>query len=317
MPLDEDVKQVLAVLAPPDAPDLADLGVAEARQMMGATSALNANPEPVERVENREIPGPGGAIPIRIYTPEGEGPLPILVYFHGGGWVLCNLDTHDGTARRLCNHARCIVVSVDYRLAPEHPFPAPLEDCYAATQWTAENAASLGGDPTRLAIGGDSAGGNLTAATALLARDRGGPALVHQLMIYPVIDARCETPSFEENKEGYFLSARAMRWFWGHYLENPRDGERPEASPIRAEDLAGLPPATVLTAEFDPLRDEGEAYAERLSKAGVAADLVRYDGVIHGFFGMHDLLPKARAAADRAARNLQRAFASAKRAGIS
>lgn len=308
MPLDEDVRQILAVLAPPGAPDLGDLSVEDARQAMAATAALSANPEPVAKVENRTISGPAGEIPVRIYTPEGEGPLPVLVFFHGGGWVLCGLDTHDGTARRLCNHAHCIVISVDYRLAPEHPFPAPLDDCYAATCWAAENAPALGGDPTRLAVGGDSAGGNLAAAVALMTRDRGGPVLAHQLMVYPVIDARCETQSFEDNKEGYFLSAQSMRWFWGHYLGDTGDGANPYASPIRAEDLSDLPPATVLTAEYDPLRDEGEAYAERLKAAGVECDLVRYDGVVHGFFGMHDVLPKAQRAVDRAAQNLRRAF---------
>jgi len=317
MPLDEDVRQILSVLSPPDAPDLASLTVENARLAMGATAALNANPEPVAKVENRTIPGPDAPIPVRIYTPEvtksaaTNGPLPVLMFFHGGGWVLCNLDTHDGTARRLANHASCIVVSVDYRLAPENPFPAPLDDCCAATYWASENAQSLGGDPKRLAVSGDSAGGNLAAAAAMRLRDERGPKLLHQLLIYPAVDVTCATPSFEENREGYFLTSHAMRWFWGHYEGTPEDHKNPYFNPICSENLADLPEATVLTAEFDPLRDEGEAYAHRLLEAGTPCDLVRYDGVIHGFFGMHDVLPKARDAVDRAAGNLRRAFQTA------
>ena len=314
MPLDEDVRKILSVLAPPNAPDLSALSVEDARLAMGATAALNANPDPVAKVQNRTIPGPGGAIPVRIYTPETpEGPtnpepLPVLMFFHGGGWVLCNLDTHDGTARRLANHASCIVISVDYRLAPEHPFPAPLDDCCAATYWASENAGDLGGDPTRLAVSGDSAGGNLAAATALRLRDEGGPKLRHQLLIYPAVDAGCDAASFTENGSGYFLSADAMRWFWDHYEGAPADRANPYFAPTCSENLAGLPDATVLTAEFDPLRDEGEAYGRQLIAAGNSCDLVRYDGVIHGFFAMHDLLPKARQAVERAAGNLRAAF---------
>jgi acetyl esterase len=308
MPLDEDVRQILSVLSPPDTPDLAALTVESARLAMGATSALNANPEPVAKVKNRTIPGPVAPIPVRIYTPDVAGPLPVLMFFHGGGWVLCNLDTHDGTARRLANHAGCIVISVDYRLAPENPFPAPLDDCCAATRWAATNAATLGGDPSRLAVSGDSAGGNLAAATALRLRDEDGPRLLHQLLIYPAVDSRCATPSFEENRTGYFLTADAMRWFWGHYQGSPADQNNPYFAPICSQNLADLPAATVLTAEFDPLRDEGEAFAHKLIEAGIPCDLMRYDGVIHGFFGMHDMLPKARQAVERASQNLRAAF---------
>ena len=308
MPLDEDVRQILEVLDPPDAPLLADQTVDAARLAMAATSALNANPEPVALVENRTIPGPAGEIPVRIYTPEGTGPLPILLFFHGGGWVLCNLDTHDGVARRLANHAQCIVISVDYRLAPEHPFPLPLDDCCAATRWAATEATSFGGDPTRLAVAGDSAGGNLAAATALRLRDEDGPRICHQLLIYPALDAQCATASFVENQTGYFLTADAMRWFWGLYLGEDGDSRDPYASPSRSNNLSGVPPATIFTAEFDPLRDEGEAYAEKLEGFGVRCDLKRYPGIIHGFFQMHDLLPKARQAVEHACQNLREAF---------
>jgi acetyl esterase len=247
---------------------------------------------------------------VRIYWPSETPGLPILVYFHGGGWVLCNLDTHDETCRSLAKQASCIVVSVDYRLAPEHRFPAAVEDCHAATKWVAENARSLGGDASRLAIGGDSAGGNLTASVALLARERGGPSLAHQLMIYPVTDARFDTQSYRDNGEGMFLTTNAMRWFWEQYLPTPADGANPHASPLRAEDLRGLPPATVITAEMDPLRDEGEAYGRRLGEAGVPVEVRRYDGVIHGFFGMTLVLEKARDATSYAANRLRESFAA-------
>jgi acetyl esterase len=241
--------------------------------------------EPVAQVENRTIPGPAGDMPVRIYAPAGSGPFPVLVFFHGGGWVICDLDTHDGHCRSLCNGAGCVVVSVDYRLAPEHKFPAAPEDCYAATQWVAAHAAEINGDPARLAIGGDSAGGNLTAVVAQMARDQRGPALLFQLLIYPATDFTFTGPSLTENADGYFLTAEDMRWFSGYYLRDPADRTNPLASPLLAADLSNLPPALVITAEFDPLRDEGEAYGQRLKQAGVPTSISRYPGMIHGFFG--------------------------------
>jgi acetyl esterase len=234
--------------------------------------------------------------------------LPLLVFFHGGGFVIGDIDTHDATCRGLAKAAHCIVVSVDYRLAPEHPFPAAPEDCYAATVWVADNAASLGGDGARLAVGGDSAGGNLAAVVALMARDRGGPALTHQLLIYPVIDHNFDTASYVENGRGYLLSREMMMWFWGLYLEDAGDGSKPYASPIRAEDLSGLAAATIISAEFDPLRDEGEAYARRLGDADVAVTARRYDGMVHGFFAMTAVLDRAREAVAFAAAELRRAW---------
>jgi acetyl esterase len=308
MPLDEEMKQVLDLIAPPGAPALTDLSVEQARANMGALMVAPPTPEPVGRVENRTFPGPGGRIAVRIYTPAGAGPHPVLVYFHGGGWVLCNLDTHDGTCRSLCNQGGCVVVSVDYRLAPEHKFPAGLEDCWAATRWVVENAAELGVDPSRVAVGGDSAGGNLTASVTLVARDRGVPRLVHQLLVYPVTDARFDTASYRDNAEGFFLTRDAMKWFWNHYLGSEAEAENPYASPLRARDLSGLPPATVITAEFDPLRDEGERYGGRLREAGVPTRIERYDGLIHGFFGMGVMLAKARAAVVMAAGELRTSF---------
>jgi acetyl esterase len=262
----------------------------------------------VARVENRTVPGPDGEIPVRIYWPRVAQSGGVLVFFHGGGWVLCDLDSHDGTCRALTDGAGCITVSVDYRLAPEYRFPAAPEDCFAATRWVAANARALGADPARVAIGGDSAGGNLTAAVALMARERGGPELVHQLMVYPVTDMAFQTASMKENAEGYMLTADSMVWFRDQYLAQARDARDPLASPLLAKDLSGLPAATVITAEFDPLRDEGEAYGARLRQAGVATDVRRYDGVIHGFFGMAELLPQARTAIGQACANLRKAF---------
>lgn len=309
MPLDEDAKQVLSAMSPEGAPQLHELGVEAAREAMAGAFQTDGEPEAVAQVENRTFPGPAGDVPVRIYWPAGDGPHPCLVYFHGGGWVLCNLDTHDGPCRALTNQAGCVVVSVDYRLAPENKFPQGLDDCRAAVVWTAENAADLGIDASRIAIGGDSAGGNLTAAVAIANRDAKGPALRHQLLVYPVIDSRRNTPSYQQNAEGYFLTAEAMKWFWEQYLGSDADGENPLASPIRESDLANLPPATVITAEFDPLRDEGEAYAEQLSGAGVPVELRRWDGIIHGFFGMGDLLPKGKEAIGYAADRLRASFA--------
>jgi acetyl esterase len=245
---------------------------------------------------------------VRIYTPEGAPPHPLLVFFHGGGFVICNVDSHDGTCRLLCNGAGCLVVSVDYRLAPEAKFPAAPEDCYAATCWAAENAAALGADPQRLAVAGDSAGGNLAAVVPLMARERGGPELAHQLLVYPVTNHAFDTPSYQEHAEGGLLSRKMMIWFWQHYLEKPEDGQNPLASPLRASDLRGLPSATVITAEYDPVRDEGEAYAARLREAGVPTVLTRYDGMMHGFFSMSGFIDRAEEAVSQAAEALRNAF---------
>jgi acetyl esterase/lipase len=309
MGLDPQAKALLEQMEAMGGPPLNEMSVSEARQSIEMMKALTGEVEPVARVEDRAIPGPAGAIPVRIYWPSTTASLPVLVYYHGGGWVIGSVETHDGPCRALAKGAGCIVISVDYRLAPEHKFPAAAEDAYAALKWVAENAAEVGGDALRVAIGGDSAGGNLTAAVALMARDRGGPPLVFQLLVYPVTDAHCDTPSYRDNGEGYFLTAPMMRWFWNHYLDKPEDGEVPYASPARAAELNGLPPALVITAEFDPLRDEGEAYARRLEEAGVSVRLSRYDGMIHGFFGMGVLLDQAKRAMNEAASTLRLCFA--------
>ncbi|MCZ6782373.1 MAG: alpha/beta hydrolase [Proteobacteria bacterium] len=309
MPVDPQAQAVLDRLPTGALPDLSTVPPTVMRQMFSGMTAIGgAETEAVHRVENRTLPGPGGEIPVRIYTPSAARDLPCLVYFHGGGFVICDLDTHDGSCRSLCNGAQCTVVSVDYRLAPEHKFPAAPEDCYAATRWVVENGASIGIDPARVAVGGDSAGGCLSAVVTLMARARGGPALAHQLLIYPVTNHAFDTASYAENAEGYLLSKAMMQWFWAHYLEKEDDGRDPLASPLRAPDHSGLPPATVITAEFDPLRDEGEAYAARLEGAGVPTSLLRYDGMIHGFFAMTAAIDKARQAVAQACTELRASF---------
>jgi acetyl esterase len=281
----------------------------EARRVQSEQlAALALEPEPVARVEDRTVPGPAGDVPVRVYWPEGEGPLPVIVYFHGGGWVMCGLDTHDASCRSLTNGVGAVVVSVDYRLAPEHRFPAAVDDCYAVTAWVAEHAAELGADPDRLAVAGDSAGGNLGAVVALVARDRGGPPLRFQLLVYPVIDGTMASASYRDNAEGYFLTADGMAWYWDQYVPAPADRSAPHASPIAAADLSGLPPALVVTAEYDPLRDEGEAYGRRLQEAGVPCDVRRYDGMFHGFFAVRDVLPAAKEANDVAHAALREAL---------
>jgi acetyl esterase len=255
--------------------------------------------EDVAGVEDRTIPGPVGELPVRIYTPieAGAEPPPVVVYFHGGGWVICDLDTHDGSCRRIANALGAVVVSVDYRLAPEHKYPAAAEDAYAATAWTAAHATELGVDPGRLVIAGDSAGGNLTAVVALMARDRRGPPIAFQVLIYPVIDSaatRDDHASKTDNAVGYFLTTRQMNWYRDQYLASDADGNEPYCSPHLAPSLAGLPPACVITAEMDPLRDEGEHYAALLGAAGVPVTLHRAPGMFHGFFGMDAVLDGAK-----------------------
>jgi acetyl esterase len=309
MPLNPQAKAFLDQAAASGAPPLNALPVAEARKVL-VSLFVPAQKEAVAKIEDRKIPGPGGyQIPIRIYTPAGKGPFPLLMYFHGGGWVLGDIESHDGTSRELANKAGCIVVSVDYRLAPEHKFPAAPEDCYAATKWTALNAASFNGDPSRIAVGGDSAGGNLAAAVAQMAADRGAPGLVYQLLIYPVTNYALDTPSYRENGEGYLLTKDSMQWFWKHYLASDEDGKNPYASPMQAREVRRVAPAFVITAEFDPLRDEGEAYADRLKKEGVPVECKRYNGAIHGFFNLGHIIDQGKEVVADSAAKLKAAFA--------
>ncbi len=284
MPLDTQVQTILEQMQAPGQPALSDLGVNEARTLTEQMAALVREREAVAEVRDLTVPGPATEIPVRVYRPTA-GTLPGLVWFHGGGWVIGNLESTDPICRSLAARAGCLVISVDYRLAPEHRFPAAVEDVYAATRWAAEHGPELGLDVDRLAVGGDSAGGNLAAVVALLARE-GGPRLAYQLLVYPVTDLRGQYRSYEENGEGYLLSTRDMRWFEGHYLGSEGDRDDPRVSPLLAPTHAGLPPALIVTAEYDPLRDQGEAYGEKLRAAGVPAEVRRYEGMIHAFLGL-------------------------------
>jgi acetyl esterase len=309
VPLNPQAQTVLDNIARLGFPQSHQCTPEEARTSANKRRALTAAaPEPVHGVEDRTIPGPAGQLPVRVYTPSAGGPFPTLMFFHGGGWVIGDLDSHDPICRALCNRASCVVVSVGYRLAPEHKYPAAADDCYAATKWVADHAADFAGDG-RLAVGGDSAGGNLAAVTALMARKHKTPRIDFQLLVYPVTDYNLDTPSYHDNAHGYLLWRDDMAWFWKHYLPNEAAGEEVYASPLRAADLRGLPPALVLTAEYDPLRDEGEAYAERLEQADVPVTLKRYPGLIHGFFGMGAAIDEARTAIDEAAAALRAALA--------
>ena len=311
MPLDPQVQALLDQMAALNGPPIHTLTPELVR--MGIKMQLaNApgEPEPVARVVNRTIPGPAGEIPVRIYIPAGSGPFPALVFFHGGGWVICDLDTHDSLCRSLCNGAGCVVVSVDYRLAPEHKFPAAPEDCYAATQWVAGHAAEINAKPGKIAIGGDSAGGNLTAVVAQMVRDQGGPRLALQLLIYPATDFTFDGPSIHENGQDYFLTIDDMNWFTSYYLNSDADKKNPLASPMQSDNLRGLPTALVITSEYDPLRDEGEAYGKRLKEAGVPVTISRYNGVIHGFLSLEPLTDKGKQAREECAQALRVAFAT-------
>ncbi len=282
----------------------------EARRaaMIEATTNPAFPRHPVHEVADREIPGPSGPIPVRVFRPSAATGLPLLVWFHGGGWVTGNLDTHDQLGRMLADHVGAVVMSVDYRLAPEAKFPAAADDCLAAYEWALAHADEIGADATRVAIGGDSAGGNLAAVVALDARERGLPQPLLQLLVYPVTDYDLESGSMVENAEGFFLEREGMRWFYDLYANAPADFEHPRFSPVRAADHSGLARAVVITAEYDPLRDQGEAYARRLSDAGTPTEAVRADGLIHGFFGMHEFMPPGKESWDVAVAALRTVY---------
>jgi acetyl esterase len=293
--LDPGVRALLAAIEAAGDPPLETLSPAEARKL----TSENLTPvvgvlEPLRSMENLRIPGPAGEIPIRVYAPDAPAPCPAMVYFHGGGWVLWNLDTHDVVCSAIANRAGAVVVSVDYRLAPEHKFPAAVDDAYAATEWVFTNAARLGVDPVRISVGGDSAGGNLAAVVCLKSRNENGPKIAQQLLVYPVTDlSSMATPSYLEFAEGYQLTKATMGWFRDHYLPSPDSALDPYASPLLAADLRGLPPAIIITAECDPLRDEGEAFGKRLAEARVPVTCTRYAGMIHPFFSLSGAIPQA------------------------
>ncbi len=308
MTLDPQIQKVLEYLENAGDGEISLLSVAQAREL-SRKRPLPAGP--ALPVTERRIPGPGGEIPLRVYTPALATTPGALVYFHGGGFVQGDLDSHDALCRQIALDAKCVVVSVDYRLAPEHKYPAAVHDCYAATCWVHENADLLGVDHQRIAVGGDSAGGNLATVVARLAKERRNPALVFQLLIYPVTDLRSfDTASYLDNATGKLLTRSTMQWFAQHYLRTDADRQDPSASPLMANNLIGLPPALVITAEHDPLRDEGEAYAALLEQAHNQVTLARYDGMIHAFVSMYAFIDQGRAALQQCTDALRAALAA-------
>lgn len=314
MTLDPQAKALLDLVVQAGRPAYHTLAPAEARRLYRETRQSLEPPRPeVAAVLDRTIPGPDGAIPVRIYRPLGADAieaLPVLVFYHGGGWVIGDLDTHDTVCRMLANQAGCAVMSVDYRMGPEHKFPAAIDDAVTAMRWAARDGRAAGFDTGRIAVGGDSAGGNLAAVAALTARDAGGPKLAFQLLVYPATDLAADAPSHQAFADGYLLTRANIHWFMGHYLRSPADAADWRASPIRAATLRGLPPALVITAGFDPLRDEGKAYADRLRADGVSVEYKLYPGQIHGFFGMGGRIDAALDAVALAARALKQAFSA-------
>ena len=308
--LDPQVQALLDTIDQRRAPPTYGVSVETARNQLRELFSI-ADPEPVGEVRDFEIPGPEEPIPVRLYAPEEGGQdLPVFITFHGGGWVLGEFETHDPFCRALANAVGCLVVSVDYRLAPEHPFPAAVEDCYGAVEWVAEYAEDIGGDSEKLAVGGDSAGGNLTAAVTLLTRDHDGPDLCHQSLIYPAVNSPAlqSFDSYEENGEGYFLEYESMEWFYERYIQRDIDQRNEYAAPLLARDLSGLPPATVITAGFDPLRDEGIEYAARLEEADGSVEHTHFEDMIHGFVSMKGVIDRSEDGIEAVAEGLQTAF---------
>ncbi len=315
MTLDPEVARLLPALES-GFPQVESLTGAQARAVIRARFRQSAGPEPVGRVEDRVVPGPVADIAVRIYWPADtfDAPTPIMIFAHGGGFVFCDLDTHDDFCRRMSNGVGALVISVDYRLAPESPWPAAPEDVYAATLWAFEHADELGADPACLVVAGDSAGGNLAAVTAVLARDRGGPVIAGQVLLYPVIAARFDTHSYARFATGFYNTRAAMAWYWDQYLPTHADREHPYASPIRSE-LHGLPPAIIVTAGYDPLHSEGESYANAVAAAGVPVTHRCYGGAIHGFMTMNTLA-LARQAQQQAWSDISRLLARDHRAPV-
>ena len=308
MPLDPQAQKVVDAIVALDLKPIRESTPDEARESMRTRTAALGPVEDVAAVTDHRVPVAGGEITVRVYAPAGRGPHPVLVFYHGGGWVIGDLYTHDGICRSIVNAAGCAVASVDYRLAPEFKYPVAVDDSYAGLQWVVAHAARLGLDPARVAVGGDSAGGNLAAVMALRARERHGPRLLLQVLVYPVTNFDFDTVSYRENATGYVLTTEDMRWFWRHYLTREEQGREPGASPLRAASLADLPPALVLTAGCDPLRDEGDASAARLRDTGVQVTLTQYPGMFHGFLRMTRILDQARAALGEVAGALRKAL---------
>lgn len=312
MSLDPDAQLVLDMIKAAGRPPFEQLSPDEARQAyMNSRRLLQPDAEGVAESRDTTVPGPHGPVPVRLYRPAGTAAsdvLPALIYYHGGGWLLGGLDSHDVVCRRFANAARCRVVSVDYRMAPEDKFPAAVDDCAAATQWAVDSAATLGIDTAKIAVGGDSAGGNLAAVMALMARDGTLPPVVFQLLIYPATDMAMTSVSSQAIREGVPLTSATMKWFIDHYMRTKADEIDWRASPLRAASLAGTAPALVLTCGYDPLRDEGIAYAQRLEREGVRVIHVHYSDQVHGFMSMGKMIRAADQAIDQMARALHKAL---------
>ena len=308
-PLDPAIEQLLDSFDSA-APAIDELSLGDLRASQVPTRAWAGADAPLAQVDDRAVAGPSGVVPVRIYTPLGDGPKPLVVFTFGGGFVTGSIEIADGAARQLAAGSGAIVVSAGYRLAPEHPFPAGLEDAYAVLEWAAASAADLGADRSFLAVAGDSSGGNFAAAMTLMARDRRGPVIAHQLLVYPVLDSDFDRPSYRDSADGYLLTGAAMRRFWGDYVARWEDRLDPYAAPLRAPDLSGLPPATIILCQRDPLRSEGEAYAARLAEAGVPVSLTTWHDLVHAVFRMAGLSPRARAFVSSAGSALRDAYAA-------
>jgi acetyl esterase len=308
-PLDPAIEQLLDSIDPA-VPAIDELSLDDLRASQSPTRAWAGPDAPLARVDDCAVAGPSGAVPVRIYTPLGDAPKPLVVFTFGGGFVTGSIEIADGAARQLAAGSGAVVVSAGYRLAPEHRFPAGLDDAYAVLEWAAASAADLGADGTFLAVAGDSSGGNFSAAMTLMARDRGGPVIAHQLLVYPVLDCDLERPSYRDSADGYFLTRAAMQRFWGEYVAREEDRLDPYAAPLRAADLSGLPPATIILCLRDPLRSEGEAYAARLAEAGVPVSLAIWHDLVHAAFRMAGLSPRARAFVSSAGSALREAYAT-------
>ncbi|HTP77385.1 MAG TPA: alpha/beta hydrolase [Rhizomicrobium sp.] len=305
MPLDPIVKGFLDQMAAAGGPKMSEVGPAVARETFVAMMQLVGPKDvPVGKTENLTVPGPGGPVPIRVYTPvaAGRDPMPALIYYHGGGWVIGNIDTHDGLCRMMANEGGFRVISVDYRLGPEHKYPAAIDDSFAALSWVSANAASIGVDANRIAVGGDSAGGALAAEVAQLAKAKGGIDVACQMLLFPVTHIGAKTKSLSDFQAGYFLEKETLDWFYDCYLPANADKNDPKISPLLAKDVSGLPPAYVMLGGFDPLHDEGLQYADKLRAAGVKVTLADYESLVHCFIYMQSFLPQAHEALTAASR---------------
>lgn len=308
--LDAVLKGLLDQMAANPMPKIWEIPPTAGREMYkGMSAMLDPQNVPIGKVEDRKVPGPGGDIPVRIYTPVGGGAaaLPAVVFFHGGGFVIGDLNTHDALCRQISNEAKARVIAVDYRLAPEHKFPAAADDCFAALKWVADQASTIGVDANRIAVCGDSAGGNLSAVVCQLAKKAGGPRIVYQVLMYPTTIAHAQTPSMAAFGKGYFLEREAMDWFFDSYVPKGHDLKDPKLAPFWG-DVTGLPPAYVITAGFDPLKDEGKQYADKMAAAGVAVTYKDYPAMVHGFFNMSGIVPQAKDAIHEVAAKLKAAF---------